>query len=112
MRRVKEVSSDMRRLASRLTVATLLATVALMLAASPAFAPEDCNVDCNPIKEPTARAASLEGLGEAAERSSFSWGITNKTNPGTTTVGDVILTTQDPTTPGVTPGGGGGGIEP
>ncbi len=92
----------MRRIILRLTLAALMAAVMLVLAAGPAFAPDCFEGDCNPIERPS-RAASLEGLGEAAERSS--WG---ETHSGTTLpLEQISSNAQDPSTPGVTPGGGG-----
>ncbi len=91
----------MRRIILRLTMAALMAAVMLMLAAGPAFAPDDCaSGECNPIERPS-RAASLKGLGEAAARSPG-----GESQPGTIKLTDLIVTTQDPSTPGVAPGGG------
>jgi hypothetical protein len=84
----------MRRINSRLRLATLLAVVVLMLAAGPAFAREQA----------PGRSASLNGLERAADRPSWSWGASNS---GEIKLSDLIVTTQDPDTPGVAPGGGG-----
>jgi hypothetical protein len=85
----------MRRILLVLTVAVaMVATMALSGAAWAA--------------DPPGRGASLRGLEGTAERASWSWGASQS---GTEVpIDQVITNSQDPSTPGVRPGGG--GLEP
>jgi opacity protein-like surface antigen len=82
----------MRRM--RLLVAVAVAMVATMALSGAAWA-----------ADPPGRGASLRGLEGTAERASWSWGESQSGNE--VPIDQVSSNAQDPSTPGVEPGGGG-----